>query len=210
VLFTLLLILLTSLSGEYSFLFAVVTYLLLRICFLPAKGLRQVLKFSLGAAAISVILLLPALSYGGVYSVTMIPIKMFITVTAAGVLSRTSRWDGIIASMRWLHIPNIFIFILDITIKYIGMLGAFTLDMMYALKLRSIGKNKSKYASLSGVAGTMFLASREMAEEMHAAMVSRGFTGEYRSAGRLELAWADAGYMLISAALLFLFFMTRG
>jgi cobalt/nickel transport system permease protein len=44
-----------------------------------------------------------------------------------------------------------------------------------------------------------------MAEEMHAAMVCRGFTGEYRTAGKLKFTEMDAGYTLINAVLFFLF-----
>ena len=89
--------------------------------------------------------------------------------------------------------------------KYIVMLGDFTLNMLYALKLRSIGKNKRKYTSLSGIAGTMFLKSKEMAEDMVGAMECRGFTGEYHRYEKLTFTFTDFLYILINAALLLIF-----
>ena len=47
-----------------------------------------------------------------------------------------------------------FIFVFDITIKYIVIFGEFSLNMLYALKLRSVGKSKNKSTSLSGIIGT--------------------------------------------------------
>lgn len=58
--------------------------------------------------------------------------------------------------------PDIFIFIIDITLKYILMLGEFTLEMLYALKLRSVGKNRKKYGSLGGIAGTLLSSQRDV------------------------------------------------
>jgi len=52
--------------------------------------------------------------------------------------------------------------------------------MFIALKLRSVGRNRSKQRALGGVAGSIFLFSRAMAEDMYAAMACRGFTGTYR------------------------------
>ena len=59
---------------------------------------------------------------------------------------------------------------------------------------------------LTGIAGTLFLKSKEMAEEMYAAMECRGFTGEYRAGGRLrvgvwDLALGAAVFLLVVAFL---------
>ena len=68
--------------------------------------------------------------------------------------------------------------------------------MLYALKLRSVGVNRSKYASLSGIGGNLFLRSSEMAGEMYGAMECRGFTGKYRAAERFRPSPADLLYIL--------------
>jgi cobalt/nickel transport system permease protein len=107
--------------------------------------------------------------------------------------------------LKIFFIPDIFIFVLDIAIKYILLLGEYTLNMLYALRLRSIGRNNNKYTSLSGIAGTMFTRSREMAEEMHAAMECRGFTGEYSRPSRFSFHLMDAGLIALAAVAVLLF-----
>ena len=77
--------------------------------------------------------------------------------------------------------------------------------MLYSLKLRSVGRNKSKYTSLSGIAGTMFIKSKEMAEDMYAAMECRGFTGEYRIYNKFKFTFSDFIYIIINAAIIFTF-----
>jgi cobalt/nickel transport system permease protein len=42
-----------------------------------------------------------------------------------------------------------------------------------------VGKNRRKEKSASGVLGVTFLKSRQMADDMHQAMVCRGFDGTY-------------------------------
>jgi cobalt/nickel transport system permease protein len=59
------------------------------------------------------------------------------------------------------------------------VLGEYAMNLLSALKLRSVGKNKAKQRSLSGIAGTLFLRSGHMARTLHQAMECRGFTGSY-------------------------------
>ena len=56
--------------------------------------------------------------------------------------------------------------------------------MLYALKLRSVGRDGRKLRSLGGVAGTVFLKSKEAAARQYEAMGCRGFSGEYRVSAR--------------------------
>ena len=83
--------------------------------------------------------------------------------------------------MRTFRLPSIFIFTLDITLKYISVLGEICAAILTSVRLRSVGKNPQKAKALSGVLGISFLKSGEMAEEMHAAMCCRGFVGEYKT-----------------------------
>ena len=74
---------------------------------------------------------------------------------------------------------TIFIFTLDITLKYISVLGEICMDVLRSVCLRSVGENPDKTSAFSGVLGITFLKASEMAEEMYAAMCCRGFTGKY-------------------------------
>ncbi len=211
VLFTLMLIVLLSLSRSFAFVLIIIAYLLVLLALMPAKDIISILKVSLIMTLFTVVILLPAAFYGSSYSFTMIPPKVFATITAVNILSHSTRWNNIISALKRFRIPDLIIFVLDITLKYIVMLGEFTLDMLYALKLRSVGRNKEKVTSLSGVAGTMFIKSRIMAEDMYGAMACRGFTGEYKVFGKFGFHIADAVYLLINAGFIYIFiYLYRG
>ena len=112
---------------------------------------------------------------------------------------------GSIGALKRFFFPDLFIFVFDITIKYIVMLGEFALQMLYALKLRSVGRNRSKYGSIGGVGGMLFIKSRNMSEEMYYAMECRGFTGEYHASGKVSFTAFDAAYILLNGGFVWLF-----
>ena len=203
--FTLLYIVLLSVSQSFTYLYIMITYIILVLCVMPGSDIIKILRGSLIATAFTVIVLLPSAFYGNRYSITMIPAKVFATITAVNILSYSTRWDRIIGAIKRFHFPDLFIFVFDITIKYILMLGEFSLEMLYSLKLRSVGKNKKKYTSLGGIGGTLFIKSREMAEDMYSAMECRGFTGEYRVSDRLRFTPADFIYTVINAGIVYTF-----
>lgn len=202
---TFLLVILLSLSKSLFFILTINVALLAVTSLLPADKILRILKAGFAAALFTLVILLPSAFWGNRYGIVMLPLKVFAAVTAVNILSRTTQWRHITGALKTFFLPDIFIFVLDITIRYIFMLGEFSLPMLYALKLRSVGKNNRKYASLSGIAGTMFIKSKEMAEEMNAAMECRGFTGEYRKSGRIRMNWADAGYLLVHILALLIF-----
>ncbi len=206
VVFTFLLLILLSLSKSFMFIIVITVYLLILLSVLKADSIVKILKVSLGMTFFTCIIMLPAVLWGNSFSGFMITAKVFATVTAVGILSHTTKWSLIISALKSFWIPDIFILVLDITIKYIVMLGDFTLNMLYSLKMRSVGKNTSKYRSLSGIAGTMFLKSKEMAEDMYYAMECRGFSGEYHVYQSFKLKIADYIYLLINIGMLLLFF----
>lgn len=96
-----------------------------------------------------------------------------------------------------MHVPSLFIFTLDITLKYISVLGEICVDILQAVSLRSVGKNPDKAKSFSGILGITFLKSSEMAEEMYASMCCRGFTGEYQAKQKYKMRLYDIVHILI-------------
>lgn len=205
VLFTLLLVVLLSLSRSFAFVLIVITYQMILLALMPAKDIIAVIRVSLVVTLFTVIILLPAAFYGNTYSITMIPPKVFATVTAVSIVNHATRWNSLVGALKRFYVPDLIIFVLDITIKYIVMLGELALEMLYALRLRSVGRNKSKVTSLGGVAGTIFLKSRIMAEEMYQAMECRGFSGKYTVRDRFCFRAADALYVLLNGGLVYLF-----
>ncbi len=206
---TFFLIILISTSKEYSFLLFFFVYSIVQLAFLDGKNILEILKICLIVSIFTLIILIPSAMQGNYYSITMITTKVFLTILTANIMSRTSNWHDITSALKSFFVADIFILVLDITIKYISLLGEFSLEMLFALKLRSVGKNKSKYASLSGVAGTMFIKSTEMAEEMYIAMECRGFSGDYIANKTYAFSTFDILFLIINISIFLMYLFVK-
>lgn len=204
--FTFMLILLISITKNFIFTIIINVYLLTVLSLKKGEEIIKILKTSILVSIFTFVILLPAAFGGNGFSSIMITSKVFATVTAVNMLSHSTRWNSITGALKRFFVPDIFILVMDITIKYIVMLGEFSLSMLYALKLRSVGRNKNKYTSISGIAGTMFIKSKEMAEDMYSAMECRGFTGEYSIAdNKIKFTFADILYIIINVGIIIIF-----
>lgn len=154
------------------------------VAFLPARLVARVLKKALVAGAFAFVIFLPSALWGNWSMVLLVTEKVLIAVALVALLSATTGWPAISRGLAAFRVPDLFILVLDITIRYIGLLGGLALEMLRALKLRSVGRNDGKTASLASIAGTTFLRSKEAAEEMYQAMECRCFSGTYRSSRR--------------------------
>jgi cobalt/nickel transport system permease protein len=205
VFFTFMLIVFLSLSQNFTFIIVINVYLLVWLSFMEAKEIIKILRISFIMTTFTFFILLPSLFWGNHYNSIMITSKVLATLMAVNILSNSTKWNSITSALKSFFVPDIFILVMDITIKYIVLLGEFALNMLYSLKLRSVGKNKSKYTSLSGIAGTMFIKSKEMAEDMYSAMECRGYTGEYIIHSKLKLLWQDYIYIIVNIVIIVIF-----
>lgn len=203
--YTLLFILLTACSKNYLFSLIMVSGTILALASYPASAMKQILSGTIGAVLFSIFILLPAVFMGNPQILLTIGTKVFLSVTLIGMLSAGTAWNKLTASLRAFHIPDIFIFTLDITLKYIAVLGEICMEILTSLRLRSIGQNKKKAKAFSGILGISFLKSREMADEMYAAMCCRGFVGEYKTGRKYTFQKQDIFYILSMIAVVGLF-----
>ncbi|MBC2396218.1 energy-coupling factor transporter transmembrane component T [Clostridium tetanomorphum] len=199
---TFVLIIFVSLTKSFTFVLISNVFLLVLINFLSINEIKYILKVSFVVAIFTLIILLPSVFLGYGNNALMITLKVLVSVASVNILADTTQWNDLIRALKVFHVPDMFIFVLDITIKYIMVLGEFSLSMVYALKLRSVGKSDNKSASLSGIVGTMFIKSKEAAEEMYGAMECRGYTGEYKVYNKFKFRLAD--YICILANVLFI------
>lgn len=203
--YTFLFILLTACSKNYLFSLIMVAGTILALASYPASAMKQILSGTIGAVLFSIFILLPAVFMGNPQILLTIGTKVFLSVTLIGMLSAGTAWNKLTASLRAFRIPDIFIFTLDITLKYIAVLGEICMEILTSLRLRSIGQNKKKAKAFSGILGISFLKSREMADEMYAAMCCRGFVGEYKTGRKYAFRKQDIFYIFSMIAVVGLF-----
>ncbi|MEI6875193.1 MAG: energy-coupling factor transporter transmembrane component T [Spirochaetota bacterium] len=206
----LLLILLVSLSRSSAFIAIVLTFLLTLLALQDGERLRAIIATGASVAFFTLLILLPSALAGRPGPALFLIAKVFISVASVKLVSAGTEWTSISAALRRFRVPDLFILVFDIALKYIALLGDFALTMLYALRLRSVGRNEGKHASLSGIAGTLFLKSMEMEEEMYAAMECRGFSGEYPSPRRLRFGAREAALVAAMAILVLAFILLPG
>ena len=193
-----------------DFLFCILTLECIILCLLDGLTIRQVLCNSLMMSIFSAIFVLPSFFMGNRTLIILLPFKTFLTVTALSLLTSFFRWHQITAALKYFHIPSIVVFVLDTTLRYIVLLGEISQDMLIALKLRSVGKNRDKKRAVSGILGNVFLKSREMSEEMYQAMCCRGFIGEYVNSSKNLLRFGDLIFVLLAAIYIGMFVILEG
>lgn len=186
-----LMILFVALTSKITFILISNVILLVLINFLSTDNLKYILKVSLGVEIFTAIILLPSVFFGYGNNIVVILLKVFFSTAMANMLACTTKGDELIRSSKIFHIPDMFIFVFDITIKYIVILSDLTLNMVYSLKLKSVGINKTKGTSVAGILGTMFIKSKEFSEEMYSAMECRGFNGEYKVYKKVKFSFLD-------------------
>ena len=204
--YTLIYIIITASSRNALFVLIMCAAVTLRLAFFPAASIRQILSGTIGAVLLSTFILLPSVFMGNPQTLVNITCRVYVSVTLIGILSAGTSWNKITRSLRNFHVPSLFIFTLDITLKYISLLGEVCTDILTSVRLRSVGKNPQKAGALSGILGITFLKSEEMADEMHAAMYCRGFTGDYPMSPKESLHIADLFYIVILLGCIGLFF----
>lgn len=175
------LIILVSVSQNHLIIMAVAALLLLYLCSWPAIDIWHVISAGLFAGVLAFLLFIPAMVVApeGIGNNIRVVAKVFMSVTFVSIFNHTTQWNHITAALKKLHIPGLFIFTLDITLKYIVVLGTMISDLLTSLQLRSVGKNDKKYTSIGGVLGVTFVRGIEANQQMYEAMVCRGFTDDY-------------------------------
>ena len=175
-------ILVISVTKNPLIAMAYAAFILLYLCTWPGKDILNVFKAGIIAAVLAVIILLPAaiINKELIGNELFIVAKVFLSVITVSIFNHTTQWNHVTGALRKLHVPGIFIFTLDITLKYIVVLGNLINDLLTSMQLRSVGKNNKKYDSVGGVMGVTFIRGVEMNKQMYEAMQCRGFTDDYK------------------------------
>ena len=176
------LIILVSATRNSTVIMAAGALVLMRLALLPAQDIGGIVKTALFAGALGAVLYAPAviMNPAALGNGIRLVLKIMICVTAVGEFNRTTQWNHVTGALRKFRVPGVVIFIIDVTFRYIVLLGRLMEELLTAVSLRSVGKNNKKYSSVGGVMGVTFLRGTEMNREMYEAMQCRGFTDDYK------------------------------
>lgn len=205
--FTFVVIVFVSLSRSKSYLVMVAAVTLGSLILLTKEDRKRIFYTATVFSFFVFIMLVPSMVMGNLKNSLIMVLKIITTIILANTLSHSTRWKDLSRAFKLLFIPDIFILTFELTLRYIYVLGEEAAEMLYGLKLRSVGRNNKKYNSMSVILGNLFLKSKEMGEEVYSAMECRGFTGEYKADVKLVFTLKDIAYTVCNIIMIAAYFI---
>jgi cobalt ECF transporter T component CbiQ len=139
----------------------------------------------------------------GLTSAGLIVTRVATSISLVVVLTLTTPWPKLLASLRACFIPRMFILVLGMAYRYLfHLLGSVT-DMYTARKARTVARDTditSGRAFVAASAGALFGKAHALSEEVHMAMVARGYQGDARSADTFSVRFHDVAFVVACAA----------
>ena len=139
----------------------------------------------------------------GLESAGLVVSRVAVSISLVVLLTLTTPWTRLLAALRSLGVPRIFILVIGMAYRYIFLLLGSVTDMYESRKSRTIRAQKHDAGArqfVSASAGALFGKASHLADEVHQAMVSRGYRGDARTLAVTRVSRADV--LLVAAAAL--------
>jgi len=142
-----------------------------------------------------------ALTVPGFWMAATLMLRVGVAVSLAALLTLTTPWNDLLRALRMLLVPRLFVGVLAMTYRYVAVLLQTAAEMFVARRSRTVGRatNAEGRLFVGAAIGSLFGKTLSLADEVHAAMLSRGFQGEMRTLTRLQWSVADSAWILAIA-----------
>jgi len=196
-------------SKSIVFLWTVGIFLLAEIAFFSGREIRSIVKKLIRLIIFTSVILLPSyLLHPSIHPTFFLIRTVLLLLNLSVFLTKTS-WGDFITGLRGLYLPQELVMIFDIAIKYFYILGNHIRNILYAVRIRSVGGGVSK--KLTGaILGQVYLISREHMKSLYEAMLLRGYGTKVKVRRRLQLNKSDILHISIWIILIILFFTLKG
>lgn len=124
--------------------------------------------------------------------------RVAVSISLVVLLTLTTPWTRLLAALRSLGVPKIFILIIGMAYRYIFLLLGSVTDMYQARQARTPGTprhDRTARAFVGASAGALIGKSAQLSEEVHQAMTARGFTGDAKTLDQRPLTTVDVAYV---------------
>jgi cobalt/nickel transport system permease protein len=138
----------------------------------------------------------------GLESAGLVVSRVAVSISLVVLLTLTTPWTRLLAALRSLGVPRIFILVIGMAYRYIFLLLGSVTDMYESRKSRTVGTQRHDAGArkfVAASAGTLFGKASHLAEEVHQAMVSRGYRGDAQTLESTRLGAADFAFVLGAA-----------
>lgn len=117
----------------------------------------------------------------GLTSAALVVTRVATSISLVVLVTVTTPWPRLLAALRFLGVPRMFVMIIGMAYRFIFVLLGAVTDMYQARKARTVGTqahDRGARVFLSASAGNLFGTAHHLSEEVHQAMVARGYRGE--------------------------------
>jgi cobalt/nickel transport system permease protein len=131
----------------------------------------------------------------GLMSAALIVTRVAASISLVVLLTLTTPWAKLLAALRALFVPRVFVLVLGMAYRYLFQLLGSVTDMYTARRARMVARDNDVARGrvfVAASAGALFGKSHALAEEVHMAMVARGYTGEARAVTAFRFRTNDA------------------
>ncbi|MFJ9536922.1 cobalt ECF transporter T component CbiQ [Streptomyces sp. NPDC101225] len=139
----------------------------------------------------------------GLLGAALVVSRVAVSISLVVLLTLTTPWVRLLAALRGLGVPKMFIMIIGMAYRYIFLLLNGVTEMYQARTARTLGSarhDRSARAFLAASAGALIGRSHQLSEEVHQAMTARGYTGDAKVLHRFTLRPADGLYLAAAVA----------
>jgi len=141
----------------------------------------------------------------GLTSAGLVVSRVATSISLVVLLTLTTPWVRLLAALRALGVPAMFILVIGMAYRYVFLLLGTVTDMYEARKARTVAAqahDRGARQFLSASAGTLFGKAHHLSEEVHQAMVARGYRGNARTVQAFRITALDvvAGLVVLAAA----------
>lgn len=142
----------------------------------------------------------------GLTSAALVVCRVAVSVSLVVLLTLTTAWVRLLAALRAVGVPRMFVLVIGMAYRYVFLLLGAVTDMYEARRARTVGSARhdaGARAFLGASAGALVAKAQYLSEEVHLAMVARGYRGDARTVEPLSLSRRDlvAGAVAVALAL---------
>jgi cobalt ECF transporter T component CbiQ len=131
----------------------------------------------------------------GLDAAALIVSRVAVSISLVVLLTLTTPWNRLLASLRALFVPRVFVQVLGMTYRYLFHLVNGIGEMYTARTARTVRRDRDVVkgrAFVAATGGALFGKAHALSEEVHLAMVARGYTGSTRVLRPLRPRAVDA------------------
>ncbi len=140
----------------------------------------------------------------GLTGAALVVLRVATSISLVVLLTLTTPWPKLLSALRAVFVPQLFVLVIGMAYRYIFVLLGSVEDMYVSRKARTINTGKKDTRNgqrfVGATAGALFGKAHELSEEVHHAMIARGFRGEARTLDQPALRAVDLAWLAAAAA----------